>query len=87
MRDKKYCALVATCGYEIENGVDLFEEAIKRLSTHSKLNYIGKLAVRDINGIIDFETDEVVKSAKKFANNILSTLKNVPNRITNGLIR
>ena len=37
-------------------------------------------------GIIDFETDEVAESAKAFALNIWSTLKNVPNSVTNGAI-
>ena len=37
-----------------------------------------RCTVRDVNGIIDFETDEGTESAKVFAHNILSTLKNVP---------
>jgi hypothetical protein len=49
--ENKKCAIIATCGYEIESGADLFEEAIKRLSIHSNLHYIGMLGLRDINGI------------------------------------
>lgn len=72
--DKK-CAVIATCGYEIENGVDLFEEAIKRLAKHSHLNYIGMLAVRDIDGITNFKTEEVIDQAKEFALNIYNACK------------
>jgi multimeric flavodoxin WrbA len=68
--ETKKCAIVATCGYEIEKGADLFEEALKRLATHSNLDYLGMLAVRDIVGINDFKTTEVVEKAKDFALNI-----------------
>ncbi|QDR81037.1 NADPH-dependent FMN reductase [Sporomusa termitida] len=63
----KKCAIIATCGYEIKNGADLFEAGVKRLVEHSHLHYLGMLAVRDINGITDFETEEVIDKAKKFA--------------------
>nr|WP_243122187.1 hypothetical protein [Clostridium thermarum] len=71
----KYCAVISTCGYELDNGADLFEEAIKRLSIHSQLNYIGILAVRDINGVTDFQTNDVINSSKEFAIRILDTCK------------
>lgn len=71
----KYCAVISTCGYDIENGADLFEEAIKRLAKHSYLNYIGMLAVRDINGVEDFQTNDVINNAKEFALSILNTCK------------
>ncbi|HCQ90202.1 MULTISPECIES: flavodoxin family protein [unclassified Clostridium] len=65
--ENKKCAIIATCGYEIESGADLFEEVLKRLSIHSHLDYLGMLTVRDINGIIDFQTEEVIENAKDFA--------------------
>ncbi|WBW99167.1 flavodoxin family protein [Oceanirhabdus sp. W0125-5] len=65
--ENKKCAIIATCGYEIEQGADLFEESLKRFSNHSHLDYLGMLAVRDINGICDFETEEVIQQAKEFA--------------------
>lgn len=71
----KYCAVISTCGYDVENGSDLFEEAIKRLAKHSYLNYIDMLAVRDINGVEDFETNDVIKNAKEFAKSILNNCK------------
>lgn len=73
-KDKK-CAIITTCGYEIEKGADLFEEAVKRLAKHSQLDYIGMLAVRDINGVSDFETKEVINKSKEFALNIYNTFK------------
>ena len=71
----KYCAVVSTCGYDIENGADLFEEAIKRLAKHSSLKYIGMLAVRDINGVEDFQRNDVINNAEEFALNIFNTCK------------
>ncbi|MCB2291315.1 flavodoxin family protein [Clostridium sp. CS001] len=65
--ENKKCAIIATCGYEIKNGADLFEEALRRLAKHSQLDYIGMLAVRDINGIIDFQTEEAIDKSKDFA--------------------
>jgi len=71
----KKIALIATCGYETENGADLLEEALQRLCRHSHLSFSGTLAVRNINGIVDFKTDETIAAAKDFAMKI-SLLKN-----------
>jgi len=68
----KKSAIIATCGYEIDQGADLFEEAIKRLSTHSKIDYIGMLGARDIDGIEDFRTKEAIDAAKDFAKKVHS---------------
>lgn len=70
----KKCALVTTCGYEIEDGAGVFEEGLRRYSKHSNLEYIGKLAVRDIDGKAYFECEAAVKEAKKFANEIHKAL-------------
>ncbi len=72
--DKK-CAIITTCGYEIEEGADLFEEALKRLAIHSHLDYIGMLGVRDIDGISDFQTKEVIDRAEGFALKIIDECK------------
>ncbi|WP_434293644.1 hypothetical protein [Clostridium botulinum] len=53
----------------------MFEEAIKRLAKHSHLNYIGMLAIRDINGVADFQTNDAINNAKEFALSILKTCK------------
>jgi len=68
--ENKSFAIISTCGYKIEHGADLFEEAIRRLAKHSHLNYIGMLAVRDIDGISNFQTEKVIDQAKEFALNI-----------------
>lgn len=72
--ENKKLAIIATCGYELQRGTDLFEEAIKRGAIHGNLNYIGMLSARDINGIEDFQTEEVINNAKIFAMKIYSLL-------------
>jgi len=68
--DGKKIAIASTCGYEVEKGADLFEEAVKRFAEHARVDYIGMLAVRDVNGISDFETSEVMNLSKEFAKKI-----------------
>lgn len=54
----KLLGLITTCGYEIEEGVGVFEEGLRRYSKHSRLNYIGKLAIQDIDGKDHFRSIE-----------------------------
>ena len=70
----KKCALITTCGYEIEEGAGVFEEGLRRYSKHSNLQYIGKLAVRDIDGKEYFQNKSAVKAAKKFAKKVFNSL-------------
>jgi len=70
----KKCALITTCGYEIEDGTGVFEEGLRRYSKHSNLQYIGKLAVRDIDGKEYFQNKSAVKAAKKFAKKVFNSL-------------
>ncbi|MDD3705371.1 MAG: flavodoxin family protein [Clostridiaceae bacterium] len=70
----KKCALVTTCGYEIEAGSGVFEEGLRRYCKHSKLNYLGKLAVRDINGKSYFQCESTVNAARDFANKVYNSL-------------
>ncbi len=67
----KSCALVTTCGYEIEEGAGVFEEGLRRYCKHSNLNYLGKLAVRDIDGKTYFTNEAAVSAAREFAHKIL----------------
>jgi len=72
----KKCALVTTCGYEIEEGAGVLEEGLRRYSKHSRLHYLGKLAVRDIDGRSYFRSDSAVKKATDFAKKVYeSTIK------------
>jgi multimeric flavodoxin WrbA len=70
----KKCALVTTCGYEIEDGAGVFEEGLRRYSKHSKLDYLGKLAVQDLDGKSHFEIESVVSAAKEFADKIYNSI-------------
>lgn len=70
----KKCALVTTCGYEIEEGAGVFEEGLRRYSKHSNLNYLGKLAVQDIDGKSYFESESAVNAAKEFAAKIYNSI-------------
>ena len=68
----KKCAVLATCGYPVEKGADLFEQGMKRYCKHSKLDYIGMLAVRDEGYHAKFMNDEKAGQARRFASRIVS---------------
>ncbi len=70
----KKCALVTTCGYEIEDGAGVFEEGLRRYSKHSNLQYVWKLAVRDIDGKEYFQNKSAVKAVKEFAEKVFNSL-------------
>ena len=70
----KSCGLITTCGYEIEEGAGVFEEGLRRYTRHSKLHYIGKLAVRD-RGKKYFRSRSAVEAARKFARRIFESLQ------------
>ena len=63
----KALALVTTCGYDIEHGAGVLEEGIRRYAAHSRLRYLGKLAVRDVDGIGCFTSEAAVGQARAFA--------------------
>jgi len=69
----KKCALITTCGYDIDYGAGVFNEGLKRYSKHSRLQYLGMLGVRD-RGKASFETEETVRLAKEFAKKIHNSL-------------
>lgn len=68
----KKLGIVSTCGYKPENGADLFEEGIKRYFKHSKLQYIGMLAERDLGYQSDFLSEEKVEHARMFAHQTIN---------------
>ena len=73
----KKLALIVTCGYEIEEGAGVYEEGIRRFAKHSRLNYLGKFAVRDIDGKVYFTNDEVQARLKAFTKRLFcATLAN-----------
>ena len=65
-------ALIATCGYEINYGADLLDEAIRRWCTHSRLPYLGMYAVRDEDNLASFQAESAIVGARKFALQILA---------------
>jgi len=76
----KRLALFTTCGYEIEDGAGVYEEGLRRYSKHSQLRYIGKYAVRDIDGKKYFKNESAVNGAKEFAHKIFYEINEKINR-------
>lgn len=70
--ENKKCAIIATCGYPVERGADLFEQGIKRYCKHSKLNYMGMLAVRDEGYHAVFMNEQKAQQAVQFALEIVN---------------
>lgn len=70
--ENKRCAVIATCGYRVENGADLFEQGIVRYCKHSRLNYLGMLAMRDEGYHTAFINDEKIKRAELFAGRLMN---------------
>lgn len=71
----KHTAVIATCGYQLEKGADLFEEGIRRYSKHSKLIYEGMLAERDLGYNTEFIDDLKILHAREFAYDLMEKLK------------
>ena len=70
----KECAIIATCGYKVEKGADIFQQGIKRLCRHSYLNYIGMLAIQDLGYNVEFMTPEIEEKARTFAGEIIKQI-------------
>lgn len=60
-------ALISTCGYKVEKGMDLWEEGMKRYIKHSQLEYLGYLAERHKGYHLEFWDEEKEKRAQEFA--------------------
>ncbi len=71
----KLAGLITTCGYDIEAGAGVYEEGLKRYSKHSKLNYIGKLAIRDIDGKAHFSSAASRQTINAYAKKVVEELK------------
>lgn len=63
----KLLSIVSTCGYNIKNGTDLFEEGIKRYCKHSKLQYVSMLAQRHFGYKTEFMDEQKASEAEQFA--------------------
>jgi len=67
----KSFAMIATCGDEIDRGIEGFELAMKNIAIYAEAEYIGSYNVRDINGIEDFKTAEASNGSVEFANKVI----------------
>jgi putative NADPH-quinone reductase len=68
----KAVAAIATCGYEPEKGVDLFEEGLKRYCKHSRLRYLGMHVERDPGYKHAFMSEDKAERAAAFARKLLA---------------
>lgn len=67
----KKLALIATCGYPVEKGTDLWEAGMKRYCKHSQLVYLGMLAERHMGYDTVFMTPGKAERAAAFADSLL----------------
>ncbi|MBQ1399440.1 MAG: flavodoxin family protein [Lachnospiraceae bacterium] len=67
----KKVAIIATHGYPGAYATDPFEEGIRRLCKHSRLEYVGLYSVRDTDNLASFRTAEAVEGARAFARKML----------------
>lgn len=72
----KLLGLITTCGYDIEGGTGVYEEGLKRYSKHSRLNYIGKLAIQDIEGKEHFRSPESRQIINDYVESVIGEMKN-----------
>lgn len=71
----KLLGLITTCGYDLESGAGVYEEGLRRYSTHSKLNYIGKLAIQDLEGKAHFSSPSSRQTIKAYAEQVNFEMK------------
>lgn len=73
----KLLGLITTCGYDIEEGAGIYEEGLKLYSKHSRLEYIGKLAIQDIEGKDHFKSVDTYKKICKYTNQVVEKLQSI----------
>lgn len=71
----KLLGLITTCGYDVEEGAGVFEEGLKRYSKHSRLEYIGKLAIQDIEGKDHFRSADSNKKVCDYTKQVVEKLR------------
>ncbi len=70
-----YVASLTTCGYPPEKGADLWEEGLKRLCRHSKMNYLGMFCGRDLGRSVPFLDEKKRQGVRDFARVLHSTME------------
>ena len=68
-------ALITTHGYVDDYANEPFETGIQRLCRHCHWDYLGRYSVRDIDGLVDMQTENAVEGAKQFAESLMEKLK------------
>ncbi len=68
----KNLAIISSCGYRPEKGADLFIEAMKRYSKHSRLNYRGSLVERHLGYNSVFLDHDKVFRAREFGRSLIN---------------
>lgn len=66
----KPVALIATCGYPVEKGADLWEAGMQRYCEHSRLRPLGMLAQRHRGYDTVFMDPEKARLAAEFARKV-----------------
>jgi len=66
----KRMALITTCGYPVEKGADLYEESMRRIAKHCRLDYAGMLAQRHRNLKEPFMDAQKEAEARAFARSL-----------------
>lgn len=72
---KKRLVSIATCGYPVESGADLWEAGLKRFCRHGGLEYMGMFCRRDRGGEEPFLTEERAQAVRDFAQAIRMSIR------------
>lgn len=68
----KELAIISTCGYRVEIGMENFADAMKKYCKHSGLKYKGSLAERDMGYNARFMNEEKEIHARDFAREMIN---------------
>jgi len=66
---------IATCGYPVEKGADLWEEGLKRFCRHGNLEYMGMFCRRDRGRGEPFLTEDRAQAVRDFAQAIWMAIR------------
>ena len=64
-------AAITTCGYRVETGADLWEEALRRTCKHARLRWLGLYGERHLGYQTAFMDEEKAQRARHFAQQVL----------------
>ena len=70
----KAVAAITTCGYQVEKGVDVWQEGLRRTCKHARLRWLGLYGERHRSYREPFMDAEKVQRARDFARQIMAQL-------------